>query len=48
MKKSASGGSRFSTSLIVGLLLVPLSAVAEAHSVMESSAHFGKIILTPM
>ena len=27
--------------------VLPLSAVAEAHSVMESSAHFGKIVLTP-
>ncbi len=28
--------------------VMPLSAVAEAHSLMESSAHFGKIVLTPM
>ncbi len=27
--------------------VMPLSAVAEAHSIMESSAHFGKIVLVP-
>ena len=28
--------------------VMPLSAVAEAHSIMESSAHFGKIVLKPL
>jgi len=40
----------FATGKIEPLIhdVMPLSAVADAHSMMESSAHFGKIVLKPL